>query len=335
MDIGLYINAGQQTSYQEAMEQVCLADRLGFSSVWLTEKHFDQGNLLWSSPLIAASYMAARTQRIKIGFAACINTLHHPVRLAEDFANLDVLSNGRLIIGLTRTSLSEYYHDVFQSPIKKSWKKFNEQFEIMCKLWRDNFREKHYGSFYKIPKINLYPLPIQKPLPPIFFVASSDESIIDAAQKGVGIFLHAFQSVRSIQAKKKLYEDYFVDALGLGSRIVLSRFAYVSANRQLAIADIQAPLTRFLNEHIPKIRLALEKEYQTTVDFDFFNREIALFGSATECLYQLKTIQQLTGIEDFVILVNLSTLEHSKSLTSMQYFAQEAFEHCEHMLPTR
>jgi alkanesulfonate monooxygenase SsuD/methylene tetrahydromethanopterin reductase-like flavin-dependent oxidoreductase (luciferase family) len=71
MNIGLYINAGQNTSYQDAIEQVALADRLGFSSVWLTEKHFDQGHLLWSSPFIAASCMAAKTQRIKIGFAAC------------------------------------------------------------------------------------------------------------------------------------------------------------------------------------------------------------------------------------------------------------------------
>lgn len=114
MKIGLYISPSQNSIYHDSIEQAVLADQLGYTSVWLTEKHFDQGYQLWSSPLITASYIAAKTQNIKIGFAACISTLHHPVRLAEDFANLDMLSHGRLIIGLTRTSLSNHYHEVFQ-----------------------------------------------------------------------------------------------------------------------------------------------------------------------------------------------------------------------------
>lgn len=169
MNIGLYISASQNASYHDAIEQVALADQLGFHSAWLTEKHFEQGNLLWSSPLVAASYIAAKTRQIKIGFAACVSTLHHPVRLAEDFANLDVLSHGRIIIGLTRTSLSEYYHEVFQSPLKKAWKKFDEQFEIMQKLWQGQLT-KHSGAFYKMPALKLYPPFVQQPLPPIFLL---------------------------------------------------------------------------------------------------------------------------------------------------------------------
>ena len=60
MNIGLYISPSQNANYQDAVTQVCLADRLGFESVWLTEKHFEEGGF-WSSPLIAASYMAAKT----------------------------------------------------------------------------------------------------------------------------------------------------------------------------------------------------------------------------------------------------------------------------------
>jgi alkanesulfonate monooxygenase SsuD/methylene tetrahydromethanopterin reductase-like flavin-dependent oxidoreductase (luciferase family) len=198
-------------------------------------------------------------------------TFHHPVRLAEDFANLDVLSGGRLIIVLTRTSLKEYYHEVFQSPIKTSWKKFNEQFAIMCKLWQDQFNNDHSGYFYKIPKVKLYPPLVQKPLPPIFFIAGNNDSIIDAAQKGAGIILHAFQTITSIQAKKKLYEAHFVDALGLGPHIVLSRLAYIGADNHQAMIDIQVPLMRFFAEEMPNLISILEKEYRTVVDFDFIN----------------------------------------------------------------
>jgi alkanesulfonate monooxygenase SsuD/methylene tetrahydromethanopterin reductase-like flavin-dependent oxidoreductase (luciferase family) len=325
MNIGLYISASQNTTYKDAITQASLADELGFSSVWLTEKHFDQGHLLWSSPLMTASFMAAKTQRIKIGFAACVSTLYHPVRLAEDFANLDVLSGGRLIVGLTRTSLSEYYHEVFQSPMKKSWEKFDEQFEIMCQLWRNQFNKKYSGHFYKIPAVKLYPPLVQKPLPPLFFIAGNDDSIIDAARKGVGIFLHAFQTIDSVQAKKKLYENHFSDALGLGPRIILSRFVYVGAHHEQAIADIEAPFMRFLAEEMPKVKPALEKEYKTVVDFDFMTRELTIFGDATHCLNKLKSITQATGIQDFTMIVNLTTMDHQKSLESMRQLAHHIF----------
>jgi alkanesulfonate monooxygenase SsuD/methylene tetrahydromethanopterin reductase-like flavin-dependent oxidoreductase (luciferase family) len=324
MSIGLFLAASQNSDYHSTIEQARIADQLGFSSVWLTEKHFDQAYLLWSSPLITASFIAAQTQRIKIGFAACVSTLHHPVRLAEDFANLDVLSKGRIIIGLTRTSLSEYYHEVFQSPMKKAWKKFDEQFEIMQKLWLNKF-QKHAGSFYKIPAVKLYPPLIQQPTPPIYFIAGGDESIIDAAQKGVGIFLHAFQGVAVINTKKRLYEDHFIDALGLGPRVVLSRFAYTGSDSQSTIADIQQPFMRFIEEHLPNVKNSLEKEFNRVPDFNFFREEFAVIGDGAECLKKIEFIKAETGIQDLVLLCNLPTLEHCYSLESIKRFALSVF----------
>ncbi len=325
MRIGLYIASSQNANYQDAINQACVADQLGYNSVWLTEKHFDQGHLLWSSPLITASYIAAKTRQIKIGFAACVSTLHHPVRLAEDFANLDVLSGGRVIIGLTRTSLSEYYHDVYQSPMKKAWKKFNEQFEIMQTLWQGRF-QKHSGSFYKIPPVKIYPPFVQKPSPPIFFIANSHDAIIDAARKGVGIFLHAFQTIADIKAKKQLYENNFIDALNLGPRVILSRFAYAGSDTQTAIADIQVPLMRFIEEHIPNVKSSLEKEYHTVPDFNFFHKEFCIIGDTAECLEKLQTFKQTTGITEYALLFNLITLDNQKSLNSMKRLGQCIFQ---------
>lgn len=322
MNIGLYIGPSQNATYHDLVGQAVLADQLGYDSVWLTEKHFNQGRFLWSSPLITAGYMAAKTQNIKIGFAACVSTLHHPVKLAEDFANLDVFSHGRLIVGLTRTSLNEYCHEVFQSPVKNAWKKFNEQFDIMTKLWQNKL-DKHSGSFYKIPAVKIYPLMLQKPLPPIFFITNSDESIVDAAKKGVGIFLHAFDDINTIKSKKKLYEDYFIDVLGLGPQVTLSRFIYVGANQKNAIADIEDPFLCFLDEQMPKVKCFLEKKYQTTIDFNFFQNELGIFGDVDFCINRIKSIAYDTGISNFTFLFNLITLGHKKSLDSMKRLASQ------------
>lgn len=321
MNIGLYISPSQNSTYHDSIEQATLADQLGYNSLWLTEKHFEQGHLLWSSPLIAASYIAAKTQNIRIGFAACISTLHHPVRLAEDFANLDVLSRGRIIIGLTRTSLTNQYHEVFQSPIKKAWKKFDEQFDIMQKLWQEKL-DSYSGSFYKIPAAKLYPPLVQKPLPPIIFIAGSDESIISAARKGVGIFLHSFQGIESIKIKQKIYYDNFVDVFKLGPQIVLSRYLYCGLDDQAANMDIQIPFMRFLETQFPNIIPLLEKQYGTTIDFHFFAKEFCLFGSANSCVEKIKFITAETGINNYTFIFNLPTLDHQQCINSMQRFAQ-------------
>ncbi len=208
----------------------------------------------------------------------CISTLHHPVRLAEDFANLDVLSRGRLIIGLTRTSLSNKYHEVFQSPVKKAWKKFDEQFDIMQKLWQDQLNL-HSGSFYRIPSIKFYPALVQKPLPLIFFIAGNNESIIAAARKGVGVFLHAFQGLKEIKLKKKLYEDNFVDIFKLGPQVILSRYLYSGISDKESKNDIKIPFMRYIAMQFPNIAAYLEKEYKVSVNFDFFEKEFCIFGS--------------------------------------------------------
>lgn len=323
-NVGLYISPSENSTYHEAVEQIVLADQLGYESVWLTEKHFDQGHLFWSSPLITAGYLAAKTQRMKIGFAACVSTLHHPVRLAEDFANLDMFSRGRLIIGLTRTSLSEHYHEVFQSPMKKAWKKFDEQFDIMQKLWLDKFN-RHSGSFYKIPAVKLYPSVVQKPLPPIFFIANNDASIVDAARKGVGIFLHTFQKISDIKIKKKLYEDHFIDVFGLGPQVVLSRFTYVGTDSQQAIADIQNPFMRFIEEKMPNVKLSLEKQYKTTLNFDFFEKNFCIFGDTQDCMQKLNEIADNTGIKNYTLIFNFITLDHQKCVDSMKRLAARLF----------
>lgn len=334
MKIGLYISPSQNSIYHDSIEQAVLADQLGYTSVWLTEKHFDQGYQLWSSPLITASYIAAKTQNIKIGFAACISTLHHPVRLAEDFANLDMLSHGRLIIGLTRTSLSNHYHEVFQSPVKKTWKKFDEQFEIMQKLWQDNLSS-YSGSFYKIPATKLYPPLVQKPIPPIFFIAGNNESIIAAARKGVGIFLHTFQDLKTIKIKKKLYEDHFVDVFKLGPQVILSRYLYCGISNQEAKNDIETPFIRNIETQFPKLIVSLENEYKMSIDFNFFDQECCLFGSADSCVEKINTITAETGINNYTFIFNFVTLSHHLCINSMKRFALGALPKLKNKCPSK
>src|SRR5579872_1773690 len=117
MKFSFFIMGTLNGSYQQIINQAILLDHSSFDTVWLAERHFQHGSLLWPSPLLIASYLAAKTQRLRIGLAASILPLHHPIRLAEEIATLDLLSNGRIKVGVARSSLDEMFHQVFKSPL--------------------------------------------------------------------------------------------------------------------------------------------------------------------------------------------------------------------------
>jgi alkanesulfonate monooxygenase SsuD/methylene tetrahydromethanopterin reductase-like flavin-dependent oxidoreductase (luciferase family) len=96
-------------AFDESLAQVTAAEALGFDSVWLAEIHFQKGRSVLSSPLVIATAIAARTQRIRIGIAVQILPLAHPLHLAEDVATVDHLSKGRLDFGVGRSGLPEHY----------------------------------------------------------------------------------------------------------------------------------------------------------------------------------------------------------------------------------
>ena len=116
MKIGLYATGAASASYHNLLDQVQYAEEAGFDSVWLRERHFhtdDQGRNFFASPFVAASYIAARTKRIRIGMGARILPLDHPIHIAEDAATVDVISNGRLDFGIARIGENQLYQSAF------------------------------------------------------------------------------------------------------------------------------------------------------------------------------------------------------------------------------
>ena len=146
------------------LRQIEWTEELGFDSIWLTEHHFIEYGLSVDPATLAAA-AAARTSRIRLGLAAAIVPFHHPLRLAEQMALVDIISNGRLDVGVG-LGWSEDEYDAVGVPFRARGRRGDEFLKCLKAIWTEpevEFR----GEFYRLPKSIVEPKPVQQPHPPI------------------------------------------------------------------------------------------------------------------------------------------------------------------------
>ncbi len=174
-------------AYQQALEQIELADELGFDQVWEVEHHFLEEYSHSSAPEVFLAAAAARTKRIRIGLgiAVCLPPMNHPARIAERAAALDLISNGRLEFGTGRsatwTEVGAFGID--PDATKEMW---DEVVRAIPRMWTEDEFEWN-GKYFKMPPRNVLPKPIQDPHPPMWVAVSSPETAVQAAERGIGM----------------------------------------------------------------------------------------------------------------------------------------------------
>ena len=172
--------------YEDILKGAELAEELGFDSVWVAEHAFSEHSII-SSPHSLLSAIAARTKRVKVGVACSIVPWHAPLRLAQDIATMDIISQGRVIVGAGRGYQKREF-DIYGIDISESRDRFVEGMDIAVKSWtEDTFS--YDGQFFSFPEVRVIPKPVQKPHPPIYMaVTHSPESVEIAVKNRWGLF---------------------------------------------------------------------------------------------------------------------------------------------------
>jgi alkanesulfonate monooxygenase SsuD/methylene tetrahydromethanopterin reductase-like flavin-dependent oxidoreductase (luciferase family) len=167
----------------DALREAELCDQLGYDALWLAEHHFD-GGCAYVDPVTFASAIAARTQRIKIGFAVAQMALHHPTRFAEQIALVDNISRGRVIVGVGRgTAYNFYEFRGYGIDPQEAQERLLEVEQVLVEAWTtENYR--HEGRFWQMQLPVLRPQVYQKPYPPIIRACSGLKSTLDMARQG-------------------------------------------------------------------------------------------------------------------------------------------------------
>jgi alkanesulfonate monooxygenase SsuD/methylene tetrahydromethanopterin reductase-like flavin-dependent oxidoreductase (luciferase family) len=197
------------TLYAQLLDQIVEADRLGFEAFWIGEHHgylTPDLALACPNPAVLLSAAAQRTQRIGLNTAIANMSLRHPLLLAEDYALVDLLSHGRLGLGIGRGS---YAHEfaAFGQNREESRLRFEESWEIIKLAWSGEAVTFH-GRYYQVDGVKLNVLPVQKPLPRYWFSAMREESFVALGRTAQPVIAMPHLSAESLQMLAKLSQVY-------------------------------------------------------------------------------------------------------------------------------
>ena len=210
MDFGINANFNigsnptHADAFQEAFEEIDLAEELGLDTVWLGEMHFNPNRSVLSAPIIVATSIATRTKRLRVGMAVQVLPLIHPLRIAEEAATVDQLSQGRFEFGIGRSGNVRAY-DIMGIDYGESRERFQEALDIILMAWKGE-PFSYEGKYNTITNATLSPLPYQQPHPKIRIAASSEDSFGRIGRLGHPIFLGL--RAMDVEDLKNNLEDY-------------------------------------------------------------------------------------------------------------------------------
>jgi alkanesulfonate monooxygenase SsuD/methylene tetrahydromethanopterin reductase-like flavin-dependent oxidoreductase (luciferase family) len=338
---GRYSSSVAQT-YREVLEEVAWAEELGFDSVWFAEHHFDPHFCLTPSPNLMAAAAATVTQRIHIGLAVNVLPLHHPLRLAEEGAMLDQLSQGRLLWGIGR-GISRKEFDPWQVPLGESAERTHEAHDLILQLWQQE--EVHFeGQFWTVNGARLTPRPYRSPHPPVWSVATSPPSVRWAAERGYPI-MQVARPVSAMAESWQLYRSHYVETHGHPPEhegLVPLRYLFVAESdaeaRRLAEPHMSEFWQRFSRIDAPdredaKPERGYEFAFQNrrlrqSLGYDDLVREgIALIGSPKSLVETIAAHAEATEMRYLLCDFWRASLSHEDRRQVMRRFAEEVMPH--------
>lgn len=334
---------GVRRVYQECLEQVKLADELGYRTVWFTEHHFLPGFSYSSAPEVFLSYLAANTKHIRLGHGIVLLPfrINHPLRVAERIAVLDLVSNGRVEFGGGR-AISESELASFGVDPDETRPQWEESLRMLPKMWtQDKFRSD--SETLPIPERQVVPRPVQKPHPPMSVACTQPSTVEFAAKNGLGVLGFGIGQGQS-NDYVQLYRETIKTAQPIGE-FVNNRFA-IFVHSLCAPTDeealaIQGPNFKQYGEQVrdlfaPWIDGKPPKSYEWFMEFyknsyeqgrDVSMEDIvagggACIGSPETCLRVLQRLSD-AGVDEVLLFMQSYTTPHDAVMRSIELFAKE------------
>ncbi|HXJ78265.1 MAG TPA: LLM class flavin-dependent oxidoreductase [Candidatus Methylomirabilis sp.] len=322
MHFGIFVEemrqgVAQAEAFRDVFEQAGRAETWGIDCVWLGEIHFTPTRSVISASLQVASAIASRTRRVRIGTAVQVLPLNHPLRIAEEVATVDHISEGRFEFGIGRSGVVRTY-DAYGVPYAESQARFREALEIIRRAWAGE-PFSYDGQFYRVQQATVTPRPYQVPHPPLRMAATSDETFPAAGRMGLPIFI-GLRTTEVVDLKAHLapYRQAWRDAGHPGDPSVYLRIpVYVSPTAEGAVEEPRESLTAFFARQTELARSAVgragagpseRRQYQAErmagLSYDEMLARKVAFGTARGVIDRLTELQDELGLDGIVAELN-------------------------------
>src|SRR6266478_5531683 len=215
----------------DILDEALYAEAVGLHSAWIGEHHFSTLGVL-SCPDLLLAQVAAKTERIRLAPAVTVLPLHHPIRVAEQWATLDLLSNGRVDFAAGRGYDKREYLP-FHVSFENNQSIFDEGLELVRKLWQADGRMSFHGKHYQFEDVRITPKPVQRPIP-TYVGSFSKPSIELAARLGCGLIVAPFAAAMSYGGLKQVADLYHESCAKYGKkpgRLMCSYFTHFADSK--------------------------------------------------------------------------------------------------------
>jgi alkanesulfonate monooxygenase SsuD/methylene tetrahydromethanopterin reductase-like flavin-dependent oxidoreductase (luciferase family) len=321
-------------------DEALYADQLGLHSAWIGEHHFNSLGVL-SCPDLVLSYIAARTRHIRLAPAVTVLPLHHPIRVAEQWATLDLLSNGRVEWAAGR-GYDRREYEPFRVDFDDNQGIFEEGMELVRRLWEAEDRISHKGKHYSFEDVRITPKPVQKPIPS--YVASfSKPSIELAGRLGCGLVVAPFAAAMSYGGLKQVADLYHESCARFGhkpKKLICSYFTHFFDTPEQEMAARTRQVRYYKECVIPALPgdpKTAPPSYRYFVDMvarlqkvrtEDLTENSVLLGNAQQITDTLKKVEA-ASFSEVILYFNVGLKPHSQVKEEMDRFMREvapAFE---------
>jgi alkanesulfonate monooxygenase SsuD/methylene tetrahydromethanopterin reductase-like flavin-dependent oxidoreductase (luciferase family) len=302
--------------YNQLLDQIELADRLSFSAFFLAEHHFHEYGIV-PSPTTLLAAAAVRTKQIGLGVAVSTLPFHQPLLLAEEYAMLDQISGGRLVLGVGSGYLKHEFEGFQIGPWEKRVR-FDDALEIMLRAWQGEPFSYH-GLYHHVENTRIAVTPLQKPHPPYWIAILRPEAAYYVGKQGRNIMLIPYATCDTRKDLDEVVEGFQRGRAEAATTeteqpdVAVALHTYVSANAEKTRVESEEALNNYVNTRL----------YARRRSYDQLEAAgLVLFGDSQQVTEQVRQLEA-SGINHLMILVDFGALPFDRVQSSMERFAHE------------
>jgi probable F420-dependent oxidoreductase len=311
--------------YAEALEEVVLAESLGFDSVWM-EEHHGIKNHYWPTPLMVLAGFATRTERLQLGTDVLILPFYHPTPVAEQAAMLDVMSNGRAVLGVAIGYRPNEFA-LFEQPLERRGARFEEQLGLIRRLWAED-RVDFNGRFHQVSGATIEPKPVQTGGLPIWIGGWGPLGLRRSAQLADAWVPGPTARLEKLLSAQATYRDE-LRAIGKDPATVPTPLT-----REVVIAETAAEARELAERHLMVNyrdeygggtwnHPLIGKEDDTAVDqFEAMSKDRFVIGDPDQCIEQIRRFRDTFGVDHLICRLYFPGMPHAQVMAELRLLAQ-------------